>query len=77
MLHFRQCLRRLNNAAQAFIVKFVGGGASRASAKDRADGDDMVFVFYILMNGVIGEARESKAPTGEEYFDFIGGRKSA
>ena len=57
---------------KTLIVKLVGESASRASAKDRAHRNDMVFFFYILMNGIVGEARERKSSAGDKHFNFIG-----
>ena len=60
MLHLARALRRCNHTTQTIVVKLVGGGASRASAKDGAHGDDMVFFGNILMNRVVREAGKRK-----------------
>jgi hypothetical protein len=65
----------LHNAAQTLVVKFIGRGASRASAEHRADGDGMIFFLYVLMDGVVGEAREGKASAGDENLNLIRGRQ--
>ena len=75
MLHLRQSFRRFNHPPQAVVVKLVGGGASRASAKHCAHGDNMVFVLDILMNRVVGKAREGKSAAGEQHFNFVGRRE--
>ena len=60
---------------QTIVVKLVGEGASSASAKDGANGDDMIFFGDILMNDVIREAGKGKTSAGEKDFDFVGGRE--
>ena len=61
--------------AATIIVKLVGEGASRASAKNRAHGNDMIFFFNILMNGIVGETSERKSPAGKKNFNFVGRRQ--
>jgi hypothetical protein len=34
----------------------------------------MVFLLYVLMNRVVGEARERKTPAGKQNFNFVSGR---
>ena len=75
MLDFRQGFRGGNHASQTFVVELVRGGASRASGKDSANRDDVVFILHVLMNRVVGETREREVRAGEKNFDFVGGRE--
>ena len=77
MLHLGQAFGRFDHPPQTIIVKLVGGGASRASAEDRAHGDDVIFLRDILMDGVIGKARERKSAAREKNFNLIGRRESS
>ena len=73
MLYFRQGFRGGNHSPQTFIVELVGGSAGGPPSKDGAHRDDMIFVRYILMNGVVGETREREIRAGEKNFNFVGG----
>jgi hypothetical protein len=74
MLNSRQLFGRLNHSPQAFVVKFVRRRTRRASPKRRPHRDDVVFFGNILMNNVIGEARERTLSAGEENLDLLRSR---
>ncbi len=76
VLHLGQRFRGFNHSPQASIIEAVGCGASRAPAKGCAHRDDVVLFFHILVDGVVGEAREGKASAGEKHFGFVSGRQS-
>ena len=73
MLNFRQALRRLHHALQALVVEFVGCCSRGATGKYGSHRDRIIFLGDVLMNDVVGKARESALPAIEENFHFVGG----
>ena len=56
--HARQIRRGSNRAPQRFFVRLVRGGARGAAVDDRAHGNAQLLLGDVLMDGVVGEARE-------------------
>ena len=75
MLHPGQGFRRCDYSPQTIVVKFVRGGASRASAENCAHGDNVVLFLDVLVDGVVGKASEGKTSAGKKNFDLVSGRE--
>jgi len=74
MLNFGQSFRGFYNAFEAVAVEFVGGGAGRASVERRPHRDRVIFLGYVLMDGVIGKAGQGRMASVDIQLDFIGSR---
>ena len=74
MLNFGQSFRSLYYSFEAVAVEFVGGGAGGASAERRPHRDGIIFLGYVLMDGVIGKAGEGELAAIDHGFDLIRGR---
>src|SRR5215468_10020866 len=73
MLHLRQVLRCQNNSFEAFLVQLVGGRSRGSSAEGGAHRDAVILVSDILVNYVVGKARERRAAAVEIGLHFVGG----
>jgi hypothetical protein len=71
----RQSRRSRQSAAQRIVVGFVGGGASGAAVEDCADGDAQSFLRDILVDGVVGEAREGVGDDVDMDLGLVGIRE--
>src|SRR5579859_645156 len=74
MLHLGQVLRSPHYLPQALIIKLVSGSARRLATKSWAHRDRVVLLRYVLMNSVVGKARQCKAPARKENFHFVRAR---
>ncbi len=54
----RKLQRRFNRGVKRIFVETIGGGASGAAVDDGSNGDGDAVFGDVLVNGVIGEARE-------------------
>ena len=61
-----------DHAAQASLVGFVGGGARRAAVEDRAHGNGQVPLGDVLVDGIVGEARERVRARIDFDFGLVG-----
>ena len=61
-----------DDAAQRIVVGFVGGGASGAAVEDGAHGDAECLLGDILVDGVVGEARERVGAGVDFDFGLVG-----
>ncbi len=68
--------RTCYGTAQRVIVGFVGGGAGGAAVKDGAHGNAERLLGDILVDGVVGEARESVGDKIDMHLGFVGIRKA-
>src|SRR6478736_1059609 len=71
MLHPGQALRSLHGTAQTLIVELVRNRTRRPPVEHGSDGDYVVLLRDILMNGVVRESRKRKTSAGEEYFNAV------
>src|SRR5579872_1993729 len=74
MLHLGQVLRSPHHLPQALIIKLVRRSSRRLATKSSAHRDRVVLLRYVLMNGVIGKARQRKAPARKKDLYFVRGR---
>src|ERR1051326_2869316 len=74
MLHLGQVLGSLHYLPQALIIKLVGRSSRRLATKSGAHRDRVVRLRDVLMNGVIGKARQRKAPARKKNLYFVRGR---
>ena len=74
MLNLGQTLGRLHYPLQTLLVELVGGGPGGASVERGPHRDRVAFLRDILMDGVVGEAREGRLAAIDQGLDFIGGR---
>jgi len=63
---------RGNHAVQRFVVGFVRGGASGPAIENGAHRNVQVLLGDVLMNRVVGEARERIGYRADFDFGFIG-----
>ena len=68
----RQRLRGFDHAPQRIVVGLVGGGARRAAVEDGAHGNGEHLLGDVLVNGVVGEARERVGDHADFDFGFVG-----
>src|SRR5580704_1570224 len=72
LLHSCQRFGRPHYATQALVIMLIGGHARRPPAERYPHGDVALLFCYILMNCIVGEARERTLPAGDEQLDLIG-----
>jgi hypothetical protein len=63
-----------DGALQGLGVKFVGTGPGSLLSDDRADGDHVVLIGHVLVDGVVSKAGQGRVPTGDQDLDLVGGR---
>ena len=61
-----------DHAPQRFVVGLVGGGAGGAAVEHGAHGDGEHLLGDILVNGVVGEARQRVGDGADFDFGFVG-----
>ena len=61
-----------DDAAQRFVIGLVGGGARRAAVEDGAHGNGERLLGDVLVNGVVGEARERVGAGFDFDFGLVG-----
>src|SRR5579872_1338219 len=71
MLDFGESLGGFDDATKAFVVEFVRGSTGGAAVEDSAHGDDMVFIFDILVDDVVGKSCERESSARDEDFGFV------
>ena len=75
MLHFRQTLRRSHDLPQALLIKLIRKCPRCLAPKCRPHRDYIILLGHILMNRIVGEARERKSPAREKNLNLIRGRE--
>ena len=71
MLHLRQRFGRLYYATQAVTVVLVCAGARRTVAEGGAHRNVVLLFRDVLMNRIVGKARERAASAGNEQLDLV------
>ena len=67
----REGQRGRHDAAQRFLVRFVGRGASCAAIHRRADGNAERVLRDVLMDGVVREASQCIGSSADVHFGFV------
>ena len=73
MLDFAERFCALYDAAQAFIVEFICGGAGGTPGKNSTHRNYSIHFRNILVNRIVRETRKRRAAAGDEDFSFVGG----
>src|SRR5205814_4833770 len=71
MLYFTESLGPYNDPPQTLIVELIRNRSRGSSGKYRANRNKMIFLSHILMDGVIGKARERKPASREKHLYLV------
>ena len=74
MLDFGEILGSPHSPLQTLVIELVGRCSRGAPSKDSANGNTLVFFRHVLMDDIVREAGERRAPAVKKRFDFIGSR---